>query len=229
MSYIEKIKEKLGDYNVLLKHMDFLQNNGFTDYGKGHIVGQIELLEEYLSEAGKNQEEAIEMKSEKSRNIKETMVVADKSSRVQEEKQGRDSGSRGRMVADITYEKGKIVISKGDSNNSVGNNNIDYYYNESNPDLPERQRQQFIKAEYSKKIDDNNNIMNNELSSQKESQIAQVLYSPSNNDTTDEDRNNYNKLKVKEVHDLKMQDNKVTKQSWRERIKGMANNIEDWR
>jgi hypothetical protein len=26
-----------------------------------------------------------------------------------------------------------------------------------------------------------------------------------------------------------MQDNKVTKQSWRERIKGMANNIEDWR
>jgi hypothetical protein len=71
--------------------------------------------------------------------------------------------------------------------------------------------------------------MNNELSSQKESQIAQVLYSPSNNDTTDEDRNNYNKLKVKEVHDLKMQDNKVTKQSWRERIKGMANNIEDWR
>jgi hypothetical protein len=133
------------------------------------------------------------------------------------------------MVADITYEKGKIVISKGDSNNSVGNNNIDYYYNESNPDLPERQRQQFIKAEYSKKIDDNNNIMNNELSSQKESQIAQVLYSPSNNDTTDEDRNNYNKLKVKEVHDLKMQDNKVTKQSWRERIKGMANNIEDWR
>ena len=72
--------------------------------------------------------------------------------------------------------------------------------------------------------------MNNELSSQKESQIAQVLYSPSNNDITDEDRrNNYNNLKVKEVHNLKMEDNKVTKQSWRDRIKGMANNIEDWR
>lgn len=229
MPYIEKIKEKLGDYNVLLKHMDFLQNNGFSDYGKGHIVGQIELLEEYLRETGKNQEEVIEIQSEKSRNIKETMVVAD-NSRVQEEKQGRDSGSRGRMVADITYEKGKIVISRQDSNNKVSNNNIDYYYNESNPDLLERQRQQLIKAEYSKKNDDNNNIMNNGLSLQKENQIAQVLYSPSNNDITDEDRrNNYNKLKVKEVHDSKMEDNKVTKQSWRDRIKGMANNIEDWR
>lgn len=228
MPFIEKIKEKLGDYNVLLKHMDFLQHNGFSDYGKGHIVGQIELLEEYLREAGKSQEEVIDIQSEKSRNIKEPMVVAD-NSRVQEEKQGRDSGSGGRMVADIICEKGKIVISKQDSNNKVGNN-IDYYYNESNSDLPERQRQRFIKAEYSKKIDDNNNIMNNELSSQKESQIAQVLYSPSNNDITDEDRrNNYNNLKVKEVHDLKMEDNKVTKQSWRDRIKGMANNIEDWR
>ena len=228
MPFIEKIKEKLGDYNVLLKHMDFLQNNGFSDYGKGHIVGQIDLLEEYLREAGKSQEEVIDIQSEKSRNIKEPMVVAD-NSRVQEEKQGRDSGSGGRMVADIIYEKGKIVISKQDSNNKVGNN-TDYYYNESNSDLPERQRQRFIKAEYSKKIDDNNNIMNNELSSQKESHIAQILYSPSNNDITDEDRrNNYNNLKVKEVHNLKMEDNKVTKQSWRDRIKGMANNIEDWR
>jgi hypothetical protein len=85
MPSIEKIKEKLGDYNVLLKYMDFLQNNGFSDYGRGHIVGQIELLEEYLSEARENQgeeeEEAVvvEMESDKSRNIMETMAVADKS------------------------------------------------------------------------------------------------------------------------------------------------------
>jgi hypothetical protein len=135
------------------------------------------------------------------------------------------------MVADITYEKGKITISKEDNNNRTANNNTNYS-NGSNPDLALRQRQQFINAEYSKKFDANNNIMNNnELQSQKEDQVAQVLYSSSNNNTIrgNEDNNNYNKLKVKEVQDLNRQDNKVTKQSWRDKIKGMANNIEDWR
>jgi hypothetical protein len=218
MPSIEKIKEKLGDYKVLLKHMDFLQNNGFSDYGRGHIVGQIELLEEYVNEARENEEEAqvVEMESDK-----ETIVIADKR-KGEEEGRSRGNDNSRRMVADITYEKGKITISKEDNNNRTANNNINYY-NESNPDPGVRQRQQFIKAEYGKKLDANNNIINNnELPSQKEDQITQVSYSPSDN-------NNYNKPKIKEVQDLNREDNKVIKQSWRDRIKGMANNIEDWR
>jgi hypothetical protein len=249
MPPIEKIKEKLEDFNVLLKHMDFLQNNGFSDFGRGHIVGQIELLEEYLSEAGENQGEAsaagpppivVEMESDKSRNIMETMVVADKSKGGQgeeeeeeEEEQGRGRGSdsRKRMVADITYEKGEITISKEDDGNRTANNNTNYS-NGSNPDLAVRLGQQSINAEYSKKLDASNNIMNdNEFPSQKDDQIAQVLYSSSSNRTirVNEDNNNYIKPKIKEVQDLNLQDNKVTKQSWRDKIKDMANNIEDWR
>ena len=243
MPPIEKIKEKLDDYNVLLKHMDFLQNNGFSDFGRGHIVGQIELLEEYLSEARKNQGEeekaaapvTVEMESDKSRNIMETMAVTDKSKGGQgkEEEQGRGKGSNSskRMVAGITYEKGKITISKGDNGNITANNNTNYS-NVPNPDLAVRLRQQSINAEYSKKLHANNNIMNNnELPSRKDDQIGQVLYSSSNNNTirVNEDNNNYIKPNIKEVQDLNRQDNKVTKQSWRDKIKDMANNIEDWR
>jgi hypothetical protein len=224
MPSVKEIKEKLGDYNVLLKHMEFLQNNGFSDYGRGHIVGQMEILEEYLKESGKNQEEAaVDIQALKSKNIKETMVVADKNKG--NEEQG--IGSR-RMVADITYEKGKITISKEDSNNRIANNNSNTnYYNESNVDPSERKRTQLIKSEYSKRTD-NDNIMNNKLLSQKENQIAQVLYSPSNSNTVNEDSNNHNKVREREVHDL-VEGNKVIKQSWRDKIKGMANNIEDWR
>jgi hypothetical protein len=244
MPSIEKIKEKLDDYNVLLKHMDYLQNNGFSDFGRGHIIGQIELLEEYLSETRESQGEeeeaaapvAVEMEPDKSRNIMKKMAVRDKSKGGQgkeEEEQGRGKGSDSskRMVAGITYEKGKITISKGDNGNITANNNTNYS-NVPNPDLAVRLRQQSINAEYSKKLDANNNIMNNnELPSQKDDQIAQVLYSSSNNNTirVNEDNNNYTKPNIKEVQDLNRQDNKVTKQSWRDKIKDMANNIEDWR
>ena len=44
----EEAKSKLLDCKVLLKYMVFLQNNGFSDCGKGQIMGQAALLEEYL-------------------------------------------------------------------------------------------------------------------------------------------------------------------------------------
>ena len=50
MMSIEKARDKLADYNVLLKHMSFLQSNGFSDCGRGQIIGQIALLQEYLIE-----------------------------------------------------------------------------------------------------------------------------------------------------------------------------------
>lgn len=51
----EEAKAKLLDCKVLLRYMVFLQNNGFSDCGKGQILGQAELLEEYLREEEKKQ------------------------------------------------------------------------------------------------------------------------------------------------------------------------------
>lgn len=51
----EEAKSKLLDCKVLLKYMVFLQNNGFSDCGKGQIMGQAALLEEYLKEEEQKQ------------------------------------------------------------------------------------------------------------------------------------------------------------------------------
>ena len=47
---IEEAKTRLADYNILLKYMLFLQKNGFSDCGKGQIIGQVSLLKESLKE-----------------------------------------------------------------------------------------------------------------------------------------------------------------------------------
>jgi hypothetical protein len=51
----EEAKAKLLDCKILLKYMTFLQNNGFSDCGKGQIMGQAALLEEYLKEEEQKQ------------------------------------------------------------------------------------------------------------------------------------------------------------------------------
>jgi hypothetical protein len=47
---IEEAKTRLADCNILLKYMVFLQKNGLSDCGKGQIIGQASLLQEYLKE-----------------------------------------------------------------------------------------------------------------------------------------------------------------------------------
>ena len=54
MISIDEAKLRLADFNVLLKHIEFLQKNGFSDCGKGQIIGQALLLEEYLKEEERN-------------------------------------------------------------------------------------------------------------------------------------------------------------------------------
>lgn len=44
----EEAKVKLSECNVLIKYMNFLQANGFTDCGKGQILGQVSLIKECL-------------------------------------------------------------------------------------------------------------------------------------------------------------------------------------
>ncbi len=51
----EEAKAKLFDCKILLKYMVFLQNNGLSDCGKGQIMGQAALLEEYLKEEEQKQ------------------------------------------------------------------------------------------------------------------------------------------------------------------------------
>src|ERR1044072_9050944 len=44
----DEAKIKLSECNVLIKYMNFLQANGFTDCGKGQILGQVSLIRECL-------------------------------------------------------------------------------------------------------------------------------------------------------------------------------------
>ena len=43
-------KIRLDEYRILLKYMPFLQKNGFSDCGRGQIMGQMSLLQEFLSQ-----------------------------------------------------------------------------------------------------------------------------------------------------------------------------------
>jgi hypothetical protein len=56
MITLELAKTKLSELNVLIRYLSFLQNNGFSDLGKGKILGQAQLLRELINEDGENQE-----------------------------------------------------------------------------------------------------------------------------------------------------------------------------
>ena len=169
---IEKARDKLTDYNVLLKHMSFLQSNGFSDCGRGQILGQIALLQEFL----------IEECGDIQKQDKGIVKIIDR-----QEKQ---------MVADITYEAGRISISQE---------------NASNANKP-KDLKQFIKVEYNER----NGVKNNE-----EAPIQKVqgtaMQSLLKGITTED----------KKVISTEEEENKLIKQSWRNRIKGMAD-VKDW-
>ena len=119
----QKAKEKLADCNVLLKYMTFLQNNGFTDYGKGQVMGQIGLLREYL-EDGVEQKERDKEESKDNNNIfvdnkmykdkkgVEKQLVATKDNKIYEQ--------AGEKIAETIFRRG---VSNLQSNNSGNNNN----------------------------------------------------------------------------------------------------------
>lgn len=172
MISIEKARDKLADYNVLLKYMSFLQSNGFSDCGRGQILGQIALLQECL----------IEECGDIQKQDKGIVKIIDR-----QEKQ---------MVADITYEAGRISISQE---------------NASNANKP-KDLKQFIKVEYNER----NGVKNNE-----EAPIQKVqgtaMQSLLKGITTED----------KKVISTEEEENKLIKQSWRNRIKGMAD-VKDW-
>jgi len=56
MITLELAKTKLNELSVLIRYLSFLQNNGFSDLGKGKILGQMQLLKELINEGGESQE-----------------------------------------------------------------------------------------------------------------------------------------------------------------------------
>jgi hypothetical protein len=118
MLSIEKAREKILECNVLLKHMTFLQNNGFSDYGRGQIIGQIALLKEYLGESEVEAEQQNEDNREAyRRNILDDKLLKDK--KVEERQQTISTRNS------ILYEQAgeKIAETIFRKNSSNGHNN----------------------------------------------------------------------------------------------------------
>jgi hypothetical protein len=117
----QKAKEKLADCNVLLKYMAFLQNNGFSDYGKGQVMGQIGLLREYLEdgieqkerdkEESKDSNIFVDNKMYKDRKGVEQQLVATKENKIYEQ--------AGEKIAETIFRRGGSNLQ---SNNTGANN-----------------------------------------------------------------------------------------------------------
>ena len=123
MFSMQKAKEKLADCNILLKYMSFLQNNGFSDYGKGQIMGQIALLREYL-EGGVEGKEREKDESKDNNNIfAEDKTYKDKKGVEQQLVMTKDNKvyeQAGEKIAETIFRRG---VSNLQNNNSNNNNN----------------------------------------------------------------------------------------------------------
>jgi hypothetical protein len=118
MLSIEKAREKILECNVLLKHMTFLQNNGFSDYGRGQIIGQIALLKEYLGESEVEAEQQNEDNREAyRRNILDDKLLKDK--KVEERQQ--TISTRNSILYEQAGEKIAETIFRKNSSNSHNN------------------------------------------------------------------------------------------------------------
>jgi hypothetical protein len=116
----QKAKEKLADCNVLLKYMAFLQNNGFSDYGKGQIMGQVALLKEYL-EDGVEQKERDKEES-KDNILTDNKMYKDKKGVEQQIVTTKDNNTMyeqaGEKIAETIFRKGISNLQNNNNNKS---------------------------------------------------------------------------------------------------------------
>ncbi|MFL6342238.1 MAG: hypothetical protein ACJ72U_11935 [Nitrososphaeraceae archaeon] len=120
MFSIQKAKEKLADCNVLLKYMAFLQNNGFSDYGKGQIMGQVALLKEYLEDGVEQKERDKEESKDsiltdnnkmyKDKKVVEQQIVITKDNTLYEQ--------AGEKIAETIFRKGISNLQNNNNNNN---------------------------------------------------------------------------------------------------------------
>jgi hypothetical protein len=50
----EEMNKRLSDFGIIIKYMTFLQDHGFTEFGKGQLIGKMELLKEGFSDSTTN-------------------------------------------------------------------------------------------------------------------------------------------------------------------------------
>jgi hypothetical protein len=53
----EEVSRKLADFGIIMKYMPFLQEHGFSEFGKGQLTGKMELLKEGFSDSTTNHSE----------------------------------------------------------------------------------------------------------------------------------------------------------------------------
>jgi hypothetical protein len=117
MFSIQKAKEKLADCNVLLKYMAFLQNNGFSDYGKGQIMGQVALLKEYL-------EDGVEQKERDKEESKDNILLSAKMYKDKKAVEQQIVTTKDNTLYEQAGEKiAETIFRKGISNLQNNNNN----------------------------------------------------------------------------------------------------------
>jgi hypothetical protein len=119
----QRAKEKLADCNVLLRYMTFLQNNGFSDYGKGQIMGQIGLLREYLEDGVEQKERDKEESHDNDNILVDNKMYKDKK-RVEQQLVATNDNKiyeqAGEKIAETIFRRG---VSNLQSNNAGNNSN----------------------------------------------------------------------------------------------------------
>ena len=109
---MEEAKTRLAECNILLKYISFLQKNGLSDCGRGQIMGQASLLQEYLEEKEEQENK---------------QLAPDKSSQQQKEQQQekqqaitKDAEKTRTMIKATFHEADISNISKSDLLSQVG-------------------------------------------------------------------------------------------------------------
>jgi hypothetical protein len=103
--------------------MSFLQNNGFSDYGKGQIMGQIALLREYLEDGVEEKERGKEESKDNNNIFAENKMYKDKKGVEQQLVSTKDNKvyeQAGEKIAETIFRRG---VSNLQNNNSGNNNN----------------------------------------------------------------------------------------------------------
>gem|GEM_PF-610474 len=109
---IEEAKTRLAECNVLLKYISFLQKNGLSDCGRGQIMGQASLLQEYLEEEEQQEKQQLA-----------TVESSWQQKEQQQEKQQaitKDAEKTRTMIKATFHETAVSNISKSDLLSQVG-------------------------------------------------------------------------------------------------------------
>jgi hypothetical protein len=161
---IEEAKIRHADYNILLKYMSFLQNNGLSECGKGQIIGQISLLQEYLQEGvtrqvnNNNNENSYQPQQEKEQEKQQQVTIKDPASTGKVAKMMTEELQENALNTTTSSKSGLLrqvgnLVEKAKDITMEENNEIDYYATIDNSNKSQLQKQK----ETNERIRANNN------------------------------------------------------------------------